>query len=98
MLAYSRILNDEEVLIIANTSTQAAWSGQIIVDFSLNPAGSHYQILFSNKGAPAEPGLVIEKPSGSVEITEIDGTLTHGPVHVVAVNLGPMEIQILGMK
>lgn len=96
VLAFSRILNDEEVLIIANTSTQAPWSGQVIVDFSLNPAGSHYHILFSNKGAPAEPGLVIEKPSGSVEITEIDGTITHGPARVVAVNLGPMEIQILG--
>ena len=84
------------MLIIANTSTQATWSGQVIVDFSLNPAGSHYHILFSNKGAPAEPGPVIEKPSGSVEITEIDGTITHGPARVVAVNLGPMEIQILG--
>ena len=45
---------------------------------------------------PAEPEQVIEKPSGSVEITEIDGTITHGPARVVAVNLGPMEIQILG--
>jgi hypothetical protein len=90
-------LNDEEVLIVANTSTQSTWSGEIIVDFSLNPADSHYQILFSNKGTPTGLGPVVERPPGSVEITEIDGTLTHGPLHVLAVSLGPMEIQILGM-
>jgi hypothetical protein len=40
--------------------------------------------------------LVIERPAGSVEVAEIDGGVSHGPLHTISVNLRPMEIQILG--
>ena len=96
VLAFSRVLNDQELLVVANTDTQASWKGEIIIDFSLSPLGSAYNIIFSNKSQPTSPGAIEEKAAGSVMVTEVDGSITQGPLHVVAVNMQPMEIQILG--
>jgi glycosidase len=96
VLAFSRILNDQEVVVVANASTGASWAGAVVVDFSLNASGAAYDILFSNKAQPIAPGAVVEKSAGSVVVTEVDGGTTHGPVRVISVNLEPMEIQIVG--
>lgn len=96
VLAFARVLSDQEVVVVANTDTQVEWKGEIVVDFSLNPDGTAYTVLFSNKAQPVVPGAVEEKPAGSVVVTEVDGSVTHGPLRVVSVNLQPMEIQILG--
>ena len=96
VLAFSRILNDQEIVVLANTSAQSGWSGEVIVDFALNQAGSHYQILFSNKTArPGMAGTVIEKSAGGVEINEVNGTVTRGPARALSVTLQSMELQIL---
>jgi len=95
VLAFSRVLNDKEVVVIANTNTQAVFVGSVIVDSNLNPEGLQMDILFSNKQAPIEPGHLTS--TGAVEIREVDGGISHGPARVVSVNVGPMEIQILGM-
>jgi hypothetical protein len=73
-------LNDQEVLIVANADTQAGWTGEVIVDVSLNPTGEVYEIVYSNKKQPAAPGAVVEKSAGSVVVTEVDGSVTHGPI------------------
>src|SRR5262245_184161 len=39
VLAFSRILNDREVVVVANTSVAQDWSGEVLVDFALNPVG-----------------------------------------------------------
>ena len=52
--------------------------------------------MFSNKAQPISPGEVEKKAEGSVTVTEVDGSITQGPLLVVAVNVQPMEIQILG--
>jgi hypothetical protein len=96
LLAFSRILSDQEVVVVANTNTQAAWGGEVIVDFALNAVDSTYRILFSNKTGPANPEPVAEKPAGSVVIHEVSGAVTHGPTRALRVKLQPMEIQILG--
>jgi glycosidase len=96
ILTFSRILSDQEVLIVANTSTQNSWSGAVLVDEMLNPVGKQFRVLYSNQDQFETPGPVVERPAGSVEITEIDGGVSHGPVHLISVNVRPMEIQILG--
>lgn len=96
IMSHSRILSDQEVLIIANTSTQESWAGAVLIDEMLNPAGTQFNVLYSNQPRFEPPGPVIERPSGSVEVTEIDGGVSHGPLHILFVNLRPMEIQILG--
>lgn len=93
VLAFSRILNDQEVLVVANASTDTGVQLDIVVDANLNPAGAPYQVLYSNKPNPAAPGPV--RQTGPVVVQEPDGSTGSGPLHVVNVQLGPMEAQIL---
>jgi hypothetical protein len=86
VLAFSRILNSQEV----------------VVDFALNPVGSTYIPIFSNKTLSrsnehggAAPGPVGEKPAGQVEIHEVNSTVTRGPARAAQVSLERMEMQIL---
>jgi hypothetical protein len=101
-LAYSRILNDQEVIVVANTSTQATWKGEVIVDLALNPVGANYTPIFSNKALNPSSGAgglasgtVVEKAAGQVEVHEISGAITRGPARAVPVTLEKMEMQIL---
>jgi hypothetical protein len=96
ILSFSRILFDQEVLIVANTSTQNSWAGAVLVDEMLNPVGKQFRVLYSNQDQFETPEPVVERPSGSVEVAEIDGGVTRGPLHTISVNVRPMEIQILG--
>ena len=95
VLAFSRVLNDQEVLVVANTQTNNGFSGEVIVDARLNPDQAPYTILFSNHGQPQPPGPVATKTGGSVTINEADGNQTNGPARVLTVQLHPMEVQIL---
>ena len=102
VLAWSRILNDHELLIIANTSTTKDFHGEVIVDLSLNPPGSTWEVLFTNlafrgdgtRGGIA-PGRVVAKAGGAVEIHEVGGGVTRGPARALPVKIEPMEIQIV---
>jgi glycosidase len=94
VLAFSRILNDQEIVVVVNTNIQTDFIGSIIVDSNLNPASSVFEILFSNKNAPAKPApLVLTEQA---EIHEVGGQVTAGPCVVLPVNLKVMEVQVLG--
>lgn len=102
VLAFSRILNDQELVVVANSNTESGFTGEVIVDFSLNPVGSDYDVLFTNKVASSGsdaggvvPGPVVEKAAGNVEIHEVNGAATSGPARALRVTLQKMEIQIL---
>lgn len=92
VLAYSRILNEDEVLVVANTSTTQSESPWVIVDGTLHDVGSNFRVLYSNL-KPTSPGAVA--PTGAVTVQEVDGTTGHGPLKVLPVTLQPMEVQIL---
>ena len=100
VLAFSRILNEQEIVVVANCNTEAGWTGDVIVDFSLNPAGSIYEVLFTNKipGDAAAPDAVIERPAGSLRIHEVNGNVTNGPARTLPVTLQAIEFQILGRR
>jgi glycosidase len=99
VIAFSRILNDEEIIVIANASTQNGFSGFVIVDYSLNPPGAVFKVLYSNQGENTHPpGAVVENLQGSVIIHSLTGGTSDGPVRVISCNLEPMEIQILGKE
>lgn len=95
VLAFSRILSDQEVLVVANTNAELSWSGEVLIDYSLNKVDSVYQILCSNKENQAPPEPVREKAGGSIEIRGLDAAVSYGPTRVLRVQLQPMEIQIL---
>ena len=96
IVSYSRILSDQEILIVANTNSEANWAGAVTVDEGINPIGKQFRVLYSNHVQFEGPGPVLERPAGSVQVTEADGAVTNGPLHVISINLRPMEIQILG--
>ncbi|MFN8473729.1 MAG: alpha-amylase family glycosyl hydrolase [Anaerolineae bacterium] len=97
-VAFSRILNDREVVVAANPSTTARFSGAVIVDASLNRDGTVYTTVFSNKAnREGRTQAVTFKPQGSVSIRYADGTGGNGPLLVLPVTLDPMEAQILAI-
>jgi glycosidase len=92
VLAFSRILNDREVVVAANTHTHEPWTGFVIVDAGLNPVGTPFVVLNGPGGGAATP----IGESAAAEVMEVDGTRTHGAVRTLRVALKPMELQILG--
>ena len=91
ILAFSRILNNQEMIVIANANTQAGFQGFVLVDFFNNRDGDQFDVL-NGQGATA-PGPV-ETRSG-LEIHEIIGGITNGPARMMHISLRPMEVQIL---
>ena len=63
VIAFSRILDAQEVLIVANTAEQGIFQGQVIVDATLNALPGTFRVLFSNIAAP-EPGDADHQGSG----------------------------------
>jgi glycosidase len=98
VLAFSRILNDQEVLTVANFNTTTGQTVWVILDDNLSNPGDVLQILYSNIAAPTPPSAVESRASGAVAVTEVDGSQSGGPVNAVQVNLQPMEAQILRKK
>jgi glycosidase len=89
VLAFSRILNDREVVVVANAHTHDPWSGHVIVDAALNPAGSQLLVLHGQGAVGPVSDL-----SGT-EVHETDGAIQHGTVRAVRVTVGPMGLLIL---
>jgi glycosidase len=95
ILAFSRILNDQEVLTVANFNTTSAQPVWVTLDGTLSSPGDTIRILYSNQPAPHAPSPVTQLPSGSVTVAEVDGSKGSGPINVIQVTLQPMEAQIL---
>jgi hypothetical protein len=96
VLAFSRILMDQEILVVANTDTQSAHTLSVIVDLTLNSAAETLRVLYSNKNTWTAPGNVVQLKAGDVVVAETDGTTGTGPLNCVSVTLAPMEVQIIG--
>jgi len=91
VLAFSRILNNQEVLVVANANTRTGFDGRVLVDFFINDNGNRFRVL----NAPGEPaGGAVETRSG-LEIYEVDGGISTGPAKMIPVTLRAMEVQIL---
>jgi glycosidase len=96
VVVFSRILNDEEVVVIVNAVNAPVGPIFVIVDAILHPAGTQFSIAFSNKSGASEPEPVVELGQGStLMIHESNGAISHGPVHVIRVTLQPFEAKIL---
>jgi len=91
VLAFSRILNNIEVLVVANTNTQEAFQGEMLIDWCINNDGDQFRVL--NDSGAAVPGPVESR--SRLEINEIDGGFTTGPARMIRVSLRPIEVQIL---
>ncbi|HVT87905.1 MAG TPA: alpha-amylase family glycosyl hydrolase [Tepidisphaeraceae bacterium] len=82
VIAFSRILNDREILVLANTNTSQKIDIYVTLDNQLNKAGQKFAILFTNQddGKAKTP----DKATGAA------------PGRVTAkAHLRPMEVQFL---
>jgi glycosidase len=95
VVAFSRILNDQEVVVAANTNPTQAQQLDVIVEIVLSAAGDNFAVLYSNQPGAQAPQPVRVVPQGTVTVQEVDGSIGTGPLHVIRVNLRPMEVQIL---
>jgi len=95
-LSFSRILMDQEIVVVANTDAVNPSTVSVIVDDTLNAPGTQLRILYSNKAQPQAPAAVQQLAAGAVVVQETDGTTTTGPLNCVRVTLQPLEVQILG--
>jgi glycosidase len=93
ILAWSRILNDQEVLIVANSGTAQTVSVDVILESTLSAPGDNLRILHSNKSTPTAPAAV--RTLTQVTVSEVDGTTGSGPINTARVTVQPMEVQIL---
>ncbi|MEN8753645.1 MAG: hypothetical protein AB1Z18_12855, partial [Desulfobacterales bacterium] len=55
VIAFSRILNDRELLVVANTNIQADVTVHVAVDYNLNPDTKVWSVLFSTNPNPSAP-------------------------------------------
>jgi glycosidase len=79
VIAYSRILNTSEILVVANTSLTEAQHLHVIVDRHLSTGGRQFHVIHSNQ-LPGEPP---------------DPVANTGHRASVLVRLKPMEAQVL---
>ncbi len=94
VLAFSRILNDREIVVVANFVKNGSQALHVVVDNVLNPAGRMLKTLYSNKIGVQPPGSV-DVLSGTA-VRQVDGSTSFGPLNATRVNLLPAEVQILG--
>jgi hypothetical protein len=93
VLAYSRILNNQEILIVLNTSTYKRWEGDVIVDFALNFSLPPWKLLYSNID-PKKKALTVKSIPQAI-VQKLNGERFSGPLRACQVSLEAMEIQIL---
>jgi Alpha amylase, catalytic domain len=90
VLVFSRILNESETVIVANTDINSATELSVLIDAVLNPVGAIFATLFSSTGSTDTC------PVEQVENAEVnDHGTSRGNVHAIRVTLAPGEARIL---
>jgi glycosidase len=93
VIAFSRVLFDREVLLVANTSTAHRFTGQVLIDLDLNRKPVSMSIEFSNIGTE---GTTSTRIVSQARFYNEAGSLTGvGDTAVLDVDLAPMEAQIV---
>lgn len=90
VIAFSRILDDREVLVVANTSGSAEFAGWAVVDPRLHGDGSRFSVAYSNRGTAGSGA-----PAGGPARFHEAGSVSEGWARRLFVRLAPMEIQVL---
>jgi glycosidase len=91
IVAFSRILVDREVLIVANTNSNSSFAGSVIVDRDLNATPRQMRVAFSNRGTIATS--TVQQVKGA-RFFGSNGVST-GPAAALPVALESSEVQII---
>jgi glycosidase len=91
ILAFSRILYDREVLIVANTSTTDIFEGWAVMDIDINRAQPAMTVTYSNLNTTGTSNVRIIAGANFYNGTQV----TTGQTAALYIKLAPMEVQIL---
>jgi len=91
IVAFSRILVDREILVVANTNANSGFSGSVIVDRDLNATPRQMRVAFSNKNT-STAGTVQQIAAARFFSS---GSVSSAPAAALPVVLAPSEVQIL---
>jgi glycosidase len=90
ILAFSRILNESETVVAANTNSSSEIEISVLIDAVLNPAGEKFATLYSSAGRSND-----SKVQAIAEATVTGDSVSHGTVHAIRLRLAPNEARIL---
>ena len=91
VVAFSRILVDREILVVANTNPNSGFSGSVIVDRDINATPRQMRVAFSNRGSS---GTGRVQSIAAARFFSADGVST-SPAAALPVVLSGNEVQIL---
>jgi glycosidase len=91
ILAFSRILYDREVLIVANTSTTNTFEGWAVMDVDINRSQPAMTVTYSNFNNSGTSNVRIIPNANFYNGTQV----TSGQTAALYIKLAPMEVQIL---
>lgn len=92
IIAWSRILDDDEALCIVNPHGDETRGGNVIVDASLSPPGSELTVVVNTQQAVAESTAGITHPVGSRLLVK---RMDDGTAYVEIRNVPPSETLVL---
>jgi hypothetical protein len=84
VVAFSRILNDQEVLVAANISTSQQTALDVIVEIQLSSQCDRFQVLYSNQAMPTPPQPVRQPPSSPLPCRKWMARPVSGPYTLCA--------------
>lgn len=91
VIAFSRILSNREVLVVANTSGSNSFNGSVLCDVDINRTGKSFKVAYSNRGTVGTgrttiaPGVVYTGATSSPSLQ----------IASLPIILAPWEVQIL---
>ncbi|HXD79007.1 MAG TPA: alpha-amylase family glycosyl hydrolase [Puia sp.] len=91
ILAFSRILYDREVLVVANTSTATLFDGYVLVDIDINRSLPAMTISYSSTGATGISNIRLIGAANFFSGATLTGS---ADTAALPVHLEPMEIRI----
>ena len=91
LVAFSRILSDVEVLVVANTNTQTSFDGLVLQDPDLNRQPRRMLVTYSNLGLADSATVRVIYDACLFSGTQPTGK---GDISALPVGLAPMEIKV----
>jgi glycosidase len=91
LVAFSRVVSDIEVLVVANTNTRIPFVGLVLQDPDLNRRPRRMLVAYSNLGLAGSANVRVIYDGRFFSGTEPTGT---GDVAALPVELAPMEIKV----
>ena len=92
LIAFSRILSDIEVLVVANTNIRQRFDGFVMQDLALNRSPRQMKIAYSNIGVGGSGTVKKVSQARFFSRAQFAGT---ADIAALFVSLAPMEVQVL---